>query len=75
MVLGRDTSGKVVLRVTWRGQTVFIFPVAGVGVNSVGGEIALGGKNYRIVGMTVNTVEVPNGSGWVTLEPVQDPKG
>jgi hypothetical protein len=72
--LDRDMSGQLVLKVTWRDQTVFLLPVAGLGVNPAQSEIALGGKNYRVVSLTVNTVEVLTGSGWVTLEPVQSPE-
>lgn len=66
--LDRDTSNHLVLRVTWKNQDIATFPIDGIGVNPETGEIALGGKNYSVISVTLNSDELPTGSGWVTLQ-------
>jgi len=66
--LNRDSSNHLVLNVVWKNRKVAIFPLTGVGVNTVSGEIALGDNNYNVLSITLNSDELPTGSGWVTLQ-------
>ena len=66
--LDRDTSNHLVLRITWKNQDFAFFPISKIGVNPVTGEIALGNKKYSVLSLTLNSDELPTGSGWVTLQ-------
>ena len=67
--MGRDTSGRPVVTVTFDNRIIYSFPIEGQGANQYGGPVTLGGQNYRIVSIWVNTDEPGTGSGFVTLEP------
>jgi hypothetical protein len=66
--LDRDTSGHLVLKIAWKNQDIASLPINGIGVTPETGEIALGGKNYDIINVNLNSDDLPNGSGWVTLQ-------
>jgi len=66
--LDRDSSNHLVLDVVWKNRKVATFPLFGIGVNTVNGEIALGDDNYNVLSITLNSDELPTGSGWVTLQ-------
>ncbi len=69
-LVGRDTSGRPVLQVEFHNQTMYSFPIQELGTNRTDGQVTLGGMNYRVVFITVNTDEPGTGSGWITVEPV-----
>ncbi len=62
-----DTSGHLVVRVTWKGLEVASFPANGFGINPSTGKIALDGKGYTVVSTHLNYASTPN-SGWVVLQ-------
>jgi hypothetical protein len=64
-VLERDTAGHLVLVVSWITQEIAKFPVDSVGINQVTGVITLGGKDYNVINLTLNS---DNESGWITIQ-------
>ncbi len=68
-LMARDTSGHPVVTVTFDYQTIYSFPIEGLGANQNGSLVTLGGEDYRVVSIWVNTDEPVTGSGFVTLEP------
>jgi hypothetical protein len=66
--LDADNVNHLILRVTWKGQDVATFPINGIGVTQGTGEIALGGKNFLVVDIYLNSDDLPDGSGLVTLQ-------
>ncbi len=67
--MDRDASINPVVRVTLDYTTIYSFPIEGLGTNQNGSLITLGGKDYRVASIWVNSDEPQTGSGWVTLEP------
>ena len=66
-LLDRDTSGHLILKVTWRSIEVATFPVDHIGLNQVSGQITLGRKDYNLISITVNNSSIPY-DGWVILQ-------
>ncbi|UWG98556.1 hypothetical protein LPY66_07065 [Dehalobacter sp. DCM] len=62
--LDRDTSNKFVLRVSFRSQDIGKFPVRNTGLNTLKGEITLGGIEYSVVSIYLNNDEL---SGYMIL--------
>lgn len=61
----KDTTSQFLLKVFLNGREKAAFPVKATGINQTGGTIALDGKDYAVISITLNNDQ---DSGWVTLQ-------
>ena len=75
-ILDQDTSNHFVLEVMYKNNEIATFPVNAIGANQVTGKITLGGKEYSVTSITLNSErtsgQIMLKSGLTTSNPKTD---